>query len=113
MSQATSRRPHTPREGRVVYDRPRHKFTYSRAIRILARVDWTAETLADAMLCVGELQKIYLSVLANAIQRSGGDPSLLLAVGGFALRLLGEIRNRITDAISWVWDAIKKLMAQL
>lgn len=113
MSRRTSKRSHTTYAGRIVYDRPKHKFTYSRAIRIISRVDWRNETLEDIMLSVGELQRIYLLILVASFERAGLDPGILVGAGGFALAILKEVRARIAYGLEWIWDSIKALLEAL
>lgn len=110
MSRAISKRRHWTVEGRIVYERPKHLFTYSRAIRILGKVDWTKETLQDINRSVDELSKIYLNILARGIELSGGDSTFLINAGTFAAAILYKLRDAAAGLLKYVWDTIKGLI---
>jgi len=113
MSRPTSRRTHRTVQGRIVYDRPKHYFTYSRAIRILGKVDWSKETPEDLNASVRELQTIYIQLLSRGLQRAGIDGNDLMSIGQFAIDILYQVRGKILESLNWVWEALKNAIKLL
>jgi len=107
MSPRISRRPQKTVQGRIVYDRPKHAFTYSRAIHILGKVDWRQETAEDLNRSVEEIERIYLNVLTTVLESGGMNGAVLNRIGGFIISILTGIRGRMFEGLEWVWNFIR------
>lgn len=114
VSRRTSRHRHTTYSGRIVYDRPKHVYTWADAIRVLRSLRVEDMKEKDVLGFADFLISLYFAQIRYWIRRIDSPAALLIAAKDNAVRLVAIVIDllrysglTVAELFSELWGILK------